>query len=291
MLDSVEWSSRPTVADRDLAPALLESIMGWPQVVRFWLPSWIRDHSALLDRVDTAVAVANEREVEHAVGEQQPMVDEIQEPTGFHEDSATVPAQRAGEGAVVTEQPSPFVPYVPTPLGSQTDIDIIGSDRGVQEAVRETLREVIAAEGPIEQNRLARLTLARFGFARTREDRRAKVLALVDPEVLHHHPTIGTFAWPAGIDPQTWRGYRATQVSADRPFEEVPPEEVANALAHALESTPHLGEEQLLRTALELLGYRRMTEKLDMLLRYGLQIAVTSGRIRSKGEGRYRIGH
>ncbi|WP_433320197.1 hypothetical protein [Micromonospora chersina] len=56
MLDGPDWSARPTVADRDLAPALLRTIMGWPEVVRFWLPAWIHDRSPLLDRVDDAVA-------------------------------------------------------------------------------------------------------------------------------------------------------------------------------------------------------------------------------------------
>ncbi|MEV1157472.1 hypothetical protein AB0J27_18955 [Micromonospora chokoriensis] len=55
MLDGPDWSARPTVADRDSAPALLCSIMGWPEVVRFWLPAWIHDRSAMLDRVDEAV--------------------------------------------------------------------------------------------------------------------------------------------------------------------------------------------------------------------------------------------
>ncbi|HEX2771067.1 MAG TPA: DUF4011 domain-containing protein, partial [Micromonosporaceae bacterium] len=49
MLDSPEWSRRPTVADRDAAPSLLRSIMGWPQVVRFWVPAWIRDRAAFLE--------------------------------------------------------------------------------------------------------------------------------------------------------------------------------------------------------------------------------------------------
>lgn len=64
MLDSPQWSSRPTVADRDQAPALLSDIMGWPRVMRFWLPAWIRDRSTFLDRIDKAMAevLAEERQ-------------------------------------------------------------------------------------------------------------------------------------------------------------------------------------------------------------------------------------
>ncbi|HEX7744893.1 MAG TPA: AAA domain-containing protein, partial [Micromonosporaceae bacterium] len=281
MLDSPEWSRRPTVADRDAAPGLLRSIMSWPQVVRVWVPAWIRDRAGLLDRIDAAVAAAGEAE--------------LAERQAADEDAAAavVPAPRADEQPVAAGSDitaSPFVPYVPTPLGRQADIELLDTDRRIRSAVRETLREIVAAEGPIEQQRLARLTLARFGFARTRDDRRAAVLRLVDPELLHHHPGVGTFAWPVGVDPVTWCAYRTTQASTDRAFEEVPPEEVVNALAHAVASTPGLGEEQLLRAGLELLGYRRRTEKIDSLVRYGLQLAVDSGRIRRDDDGGFSAG-
>ncbi|WFE53645.1 hypothetical protein [Micromonospora sp. WMMD1155] len=40
----------------------------------------------------------------------------------------------------------------------------------------------------------------------------------------------------------------------------------------------------------ERLGYRRRTEKIDKLLRYGLHAAVTSGRLRFDSEGRLTRG-
>jgi hypothetical protein len=58
MLDGPAWSRRPTVADRDGAPTLLRTIMGWSEVVRFWLPAWIHDRSDLLDRIDATVVGA-----------------------------------------------------------------------------------------------------------------------------------------------------------------------------------------------------------------------------------------
>ncbi|MFF4893465.1 DUF4011 domain-containing protein [Micromonospora chersina] len=337
MLDGPDWSARPTVADRDLAPALLRTIMGWPEVVRFWLPAWIHDRSALLDRVDDAVAkadapeppapaeaaathgtvelpsprAAEDVEQVHLVELSGPRVAEDTEPatgvapapvTGLATVSAPAPvtdptiafapapaasAPPATTGAI---EVSPFVPYDPTPLGDQSDLDLLATDRRVRGLVREALREIIAAEGPVEQHRLARLALARFGFLRTREDRRLAVLALVDPRRLYDHPTVGRYAWPEGTDPQTYRAYRVTQASSDRAFEEVPPEEVANAFVDVLESVPNMDEERLLRAGLERLGYRRRTDKIDKLLRYGLHVAVTSGRVRLDQEGRLTLG-
>lgn len=56
LLDGPDWARRPTVADRDAAPELLQSIMGWPHVARVWLPQWIADREQVLDRIADAAA-------------------------------------------------------------------------------------------------------------------------------------------------------------------------------------------------------------------------------------------
>ncbi|MGN9810212.1 DUF4011 domain-containing protein [Micromonospora sp. BQ11] len=331
MLDGPDWSARPTVADRDSAPALLRTIMGWPQVVRFWLPAWIHDRSALLDRVDEAITRAEAPEIvepEPAQAEALAPPDDVAPPQPRPAADVDLPQQRPGPDAEVSqERPaepppgttpapvtgiaappasrpvavapatapgtitvSPFVPYVPTPLGDQADLDLFATDQRVRGLMRTALREIIEAEGPVEQHRLARLALARFGFLRTREDRRAAVLALVDSRRWYAHPTVGRYAWPDGADPRTYHAYRVTQASNERAFEEVSPEEVANAFVHVLQGVPHLPEERLLRAGLERLGYRRRTDKIDKLLRYGLHVAVTSGRLRHDAEGHLTLG-
>jgi hypothetical protein len=322
MLDGPQWSRRPTVADRDGAPTLLRTIMGWSDVIRFWLPSWIHDRAVLLDKIDSAVAraVATERAVAvepvAQVPSPPPPVAQTDVPAP-RDGTATAgrpapvrftPAQRpAPEQVLVAALDAPaaptdsaptvaaapglvdFVPYQPTLIGSQSDIDVIGSDQRVRALVQTSLREIIAAEGPIEAHRLARLALARFGFARPREDRRTAVLALVDPGVLRRHDGVGSFAWPSTLDPKRWNGFRATRSRTDRAFEEIAPEEVANAVRCALASTPDLTEQELFRAALELLGYQRRTQKLSKLLRYGLLVALTNGRVVHGGRGRYRL--
>lgn len=59
LLDGPGWAERATVADRDGAPQLLGAIMNWPRTVRVWLPAWLHDRQAILDRIDNAVAEAS----------------------------------------------------------------------------------------------------------------------------------------------------------------------------------------------------------------------------------------
>ncbi|WP_207456412.1 DUF4011 domain-containing protein [Herbiconiux sp. SYSU D00978] len=55
LVDGPLWASRPTVADRDGAPALLGELMGWPAVVRVWLPGWMRDPEGTIARITDAL--------------------------------------------------------------------------------------------------------------------------------------------------------------------------------------------------------------------------------------------
>ncbi len=310
MLDGPEWSGRPTVADRDSAPGLLRSIMEWPEAVRFWLPAWIHDRSALLQRVDEAIAQASAAEeggpepaqdVAPAAETELPSPrtsEQIEQPRAT--DHVAIPPRTelvaAAPAAHVTGLAAAPAFGPPGPSAAREHhrgqplrrvrADAARRperprparhDQRVRGLVREALCEIIAAEGPIEQHRLARLALARFGFLRTREDRRIAVLALVDARRLYDHPTVGRYAWPEGTDPRTYRAYRVPQATSDRAFEEVPPEEVVNAFVHVLQEVARMEEGRLLRAGLERLGCRRRIEKIDKRWAYIAELRCIFG--------------
>jgi hypothetical protein len=52
LLDGPTWAARRTVSDRDGLPVeVLSRLMGWPAVERVWLPEWLSDRDAVLDRL------------------------------------------------------------------------------------------------------------------------------------------------------------------------------------------------------------------------------------------------
>ncbi|MGY1712225.1 DUF3320 domain-containing protein [Geodermatophilus sp. SYSU D00758] len=56
LLDGPAWARRRTVGDRDGLPVeVLSGMLGWPVVERVWLPTWLRDRAAVLDRLVAAV--------------------------------------------------------------------------------------------------------------------------------------------------------------------------------------------------------------------------------------------
>lgn len=61
VLDGPRWAKRTTVADRELSPRLLETMMHWGAALRLWLPQWIEDPQGVFERVDSAVETARQR--------------------------------------------------------------------------------------------------------------------------------------------------------------------------------------------------------------------------------------
>jgi hypothetical protein len=56
LLDGPAWARRRTVGDRDGLPVeVLSGMLRWPAVERVWLPTWLQDRTAVLDRLVAAV--------------------------------------------------------------------------------------------------------------------------------------------------------------------------------------------------------------------------------------------
>lgn len=54
LLDGPQWYARRTVSDRDSLPLdVLRGVLGWPAVERIWLPEWLADPAAVVDRIRT----------------------------------------------------------------------------------------------------------------------------------------------------------------------------------------------------------------------------------------------
>jgi hypothetical protein len=67
LLDGPAWARRRTVGDRDGLPVdVLAGMLRWPAVERVWLPTWLRDREAVLDRLAAAVEAVPAPEVPEA---------------------------------------------------------------------------------------------------------------------------------------------------------------------------------------------------------------------------------
>ncbi|WP_273491123.1 DUF4011 domain-containing protein [Gordonia otitidis] len=338
MLDGPRWASRPTVADRDLTPRLLEPMMHWGAVTRIWLPEWIESPDAALKRVDEAVARANERQkaleakIEEEAAAQAAAIEQAKStdnedtedseaesvdttehselhwekrrgelhtnsPSVVDSDSrdspprvATILApQRAGaaEALIDTDSssqaqrdwdscPAEYVSGPSTVLGSRDDLDRVNS-KSVRSTITEAARRTVAAEGPIELDRLAKDIGRRFGYDRVSAARKEFITSCVPDSLVRKGP-LGKFVWPHDVDIDGWRGFRSTPADLTRLLPDIAPEEIANAMAFACRGR-ELDDETLMRETLALFGQKRLTEQNRERLRACIVYGIESGRL------------
>jgi hypothetical protein len=142
----------------------------------------------------------------------------------------------------------------------------VGANPGI---VRMAIDEVIQFEGPMTEARLASVVVGRFGMSAVRGSR----LESLRPQFAHLAKTetqFGTVYWcdfrPAGL----WRGFRTCSGETTRTIDEVPAEEISNAMVAVVRLGDSGFREEIVRHTAEVFGRKALTkvlkEKLNNIL-------------------------
>jgi len=128
-----------------------------------------------------------------------------------------------------------------------------------KEKVRAGATEIAEFEGPVHLDRLAQLTAVSFGVQRLWPAREKKLIyqirqtgLLVDDD---------QFVWPRDHDPETWGEFRPNDSTAERPFTEISPVEIANAMRLLKSGTPSISTVDLDSVTLPTFGRKRKTKQ------------------------------
>ncbi|MCW2697433.1 MAG: putative helicase, partial [Modestobacter sp.] len=109
LLDGAAWAGRRTAGDRDGLPVdVLRGMLGWPAVERVWLPSWLGDPDAVLDRLVTAV------EATPLTAKAPEVRARVHRPTPYRRTSEGSPLPRTSPQLAVV----PAAPAAPVPAGA-----------------------------------------------------------------------------------------------------------------------------------------------------------------------------
>jgi hypothetical protein len=151
-----------------------------------------------------------------------------------------------------------FEPWTVVLVGDVTVLDDLPK-KVAKEKVRAVASEIADFEGPIHIDRLARLAAASFGVQRLWPAREKKLIyqirqtgLLVDDD---------KFVWPTDLDPGTWSEFRPNDSTVDRPFTEISPVEIANAMRLLKTSAPGIGAADLDAATLQTFGRKRKTKQ------------------------------
>lgn len=151
-----------------------------------------------------------------------------------------------------------FEPWTVVIAGDVSALDGIRRQEN-RELVRSVIEEIVAQEGPIQLERLARLAGRAFGLGRVESKRVNQI----------KHQVKGTeltmdgngWVWPVDIAPDAWEEFRPCSGGVDRPFDAIAPQEIANASRFLRDSHPEDTEDEHRRRVLQTFGKSRMTAK------------------------------
>ncbi len=183
-----------------------------------------------------------------------------------------------------------FVPYVPVERYARENLDRLDHP-GVRSAVLGVMQEVLATEGPVPVDRLAKLVANTFALSRVRQNRVDDIVRLVPRGWIRGDRSLGTFVWPEGVDPGTWAIFRRTPVGVSRQVEDVTPEEIGNIVAALAELSMGIDREEAVREVAGVLGLSRVSAGTRTHVTRSIDVAVGSGRlvesegVLAKGQG------
>lgn len=223
---------------------------------------------------DVASAVHERRgEASHVMDPLAPMRSASQ----VHEDEEPVPASDlAGEYS--------FVEASLERVGESSVLDALAVPHH-RMTVQEQLAEIIETEGPVEEQRLARVLGNRFGLSRVSRSRIAQILACTTAEP-ERDREFGVFYWPSSIDPDDYSGYRP-RYDADLTLSvhEISHRELANAMVDVLRESGTLPAESLLRETMGIFGWSRMGRQIRERLEAVVAWTVSAGLISKSPDG------
>lgn len=148
-----------------------------------------------------------------------------------------------------------------------------------KQLVREHLEEIVAAEGPIEAQRLARLLANRFGLQRVQAQRQETILGCL-PKKRRNKTMLGTFYWPEGMTPDDYTGYRRTPADGEkRRVTEIAPQEIGNALLDVLHSDGPSAAGDVMQALNDVFGFNRTGREIRERYQQVLDLMERDGRL------------
>lgn len=319
LLDGPGWRARRTVADRDGLPVdVLEGLMRWPCVERVWLPEWLRDRDATLERLRSTAArvrlAAEEALVEEPSGAPGRVSTAAEAPA-----SPAVTAGSSGPaGSAAPAGPSALVGAAATTTDDDPGPEVAPADALVRtfastttpapEVTRHPLLVDYVAWDPGTLGDVSALNALAQGANRAvvravrdaietegpiQGDRLARLVAgafglrrvsaerrdAIKRVVPSEYRADDGFYWPPTLDPTTWLQVRVPPEGESRPLDEVSLVEIANAMRVVCEQAGGMSRDELKRAALRLFGGRRVTEDISRRLESALALGHETGRL------------
>ena len=280
--DGANYHRAKVARDRDKLRENVLHDLGW-KLHRIWSTDWFKNPSREIERLQTSLeeAVAMKAE-EKPLEDIRPEYDSIE---------TTMPSNRA----LPLQTPSSFSndaqikkyqPYHTDHSNFQTDL--LGRAEGFYEPYSETIirqisTEVVCQEGPISLRLLTSRIVTYWNLKRITQKAQDRIIDTLDQDLVHvTHDKNRIFLWPAGLAPNNYHDFRvpSEDEASVREAEDLPAEEVANAVIFILRA--HIGapEDEIVKETSRLFGFKRTGRIVKERIQESLKILERQGSIR-----------
>lgn len=284
--DGPTYRDAATARDRDrLRRSVLEGL-GW-RMHRIWSTDWWRDREIAAGRL---LEVVQEAAKDYAAKKKEKT--EVSSNPGYPTDAdgtlsveeekpapETEPLRFAGTVTVAEEQGRERM-YPEIVLANQSAAETFYEPKAVTQ-IKKQMRRIVELEGPMTESFLVRRVMEEWGFGRSGSRIRTVLQRCLPEGLAKTCQNDETVYWPKKETPEQFTQYRVPteQKESRRKAEELPVEEIENAILEILERYLSYPREDLLREAGRRFGIGRLTESISGYMEAALDRVIEKGRV------------
>lgn len=278
MLDGENSRNATRSKDRYvLQPGVLKGL-GW-NTMRIWSLDWLDDSGKVLREIERTIQATLEKEESNQGEGQDGSENSVTAGTGANRE-----AYRQVEFEKMEEIPSDArKPYETVIFGNKGSGEDFYDARNLG-CIRQMAVQVIISEAPVSRKLLVRKILAAFDISRS-GSRVENVINDALSKIQKSETKEGEqiFYWRSDQTPDTYEGYRVEdQLGNRRSMDEIPVQEILNAVCEVLKEQVSLAREDLVREAAKKFGYTRMGSIMEKAVEAAIVYGMRNGRVLEK---------
>ncbi len=244
------------------------------EALAVWIPDIQADVDAVIAKIETSFAKATSvlaQTSPQEVATRSEPIKVVDKLSAMNKDTSDSPM------LLISEMRSEFQDSKSLPLlGDQS---ILGPGAGANRSiVGKAINEIVQFEGPITEQRLASVVVGRFGMSAVRQNR-MESLRVQFAHLPKTQTPFGVVYWSDTRPADTWRGFRTSSGEVLRNIDDVPAEEISNAMVSVVRLGDSGFREEIVRHTAEVFGRKAVTKVLKGKLISILDWTVTQGRL------------
>lgn len=278
LCDGHNYKAAKTAKDREIVQIDVLKLLGW-NILQIWSVEWWENPDRVILQLQDALAeIANRGQLETMSG--QIVTDQTLLTTTNTEAEGAPLIEPIAEQVPLTEYR--YTTYQVTQFERPAPI-LLNTDEFMQfwhkSLIAEHVKEVVQTESPISKNLLGKRILSNWGLARSGARINAHLEDIYQSLQLRYvDDGNGLFVWHETHSPDTYTEFRIqTDDAVKRDADDLPVQEVANAIKQIITNQISLPKEDLVREAARVFGFSRIGSNVEAAMLRGIAYALKRG--------------